>query len=253
MDDGQQGQTGPEPARQPPPKPPGSPPDPSREWWRAASDAPDSELGQEPAGARIPPRPASPPRPVGPAAEDGPDGDEPSTRDEVRETWREHGQDAVEAAHEIGAYIGDAIAAHLPDPQAAAQRRGLDIRWMHLRINIPAIVITLLGVWRGDSLADHTFRLIHRDGLLAPFGVILLFGLLILILATLPIGGPLLSAVSHLITWLTTGIVRGVRQGWNLPYIGYLLRLVLAVACWSCVIAVIILAGRGIIHILTGV
>jgi hypothetical protein len=248
----------------------GGPDGAADEWWR------------KPAPPPAPAPPARPPEIPGPRTEPpggpgtagpGADGDpapeaEPSgahggaagsewwrftgVREEWRDTWSTEGQEGIAAAHEIGAHIGEAIASHLPDPHAAAARRGLDLRWLLLKYNVPAILIALVVTWGGHSGVDRMVHSIRRDGLFAPVGVVLFFVLLVVILMVLPVGAVLGQAVSHLVSSLAHGLVRVLGRAWSTPYIGYVLRLVVAVVVWSFVLAVGRLAGRGLIHFLTG-
>lgn len=173
-------------------------------------------------------------------------------RDEVRDAWATHGQEGLQAAHEIGAQIGEAVAAHLPDPYAAADRRGLDLRWLRLKVNVPAVLIALLVTWRGQSAVDRMTHTVATDGIFAPLGWVLLPALLLGLLMLLPLGSALGHAFAELIVALARSLATLTARAWQVPYIGYLLRLVVAVAAWSFVIAIVRLIGRTVIHWLTG-
>ncbi|MET9415359.1 hypothetical protein ABZY03_14480 [Streptomyces klenkii] len=164
-----------------------------------------------------------------------------------------HGSEGIAAAHEIGAHIGEAISAHLPDPHAAAAKRGLDIRWMRLKYNVPAMVFALLVTWGGQSAVDRMSASIAKNGVFAPIGWVLMAGLLLLVLLVLPIGSWLGAAFANLIASILHGLVRLFGRAWKTPYIGYVLRLAVAVAVWSFVIAIGRLIARAVIHFLTGV
>ncbi|MCD9145482.1 hypothetical protein [Streptomyces albireticuli] len=175
-------------------------------------------------------------------------------REEFREAdaWAAHGSEGVAAAHEIGAYIGEAISARLPDPHAAAARRGLDIRWMRLKYNVPAILFALLVTWGGRSTVDRMTASVAEGGVFAPLGWVLMAGLVLGALVLLPIGSWLGTALAGLFASVLHGMVRLFGRAWKTPYIGYLLRLLVAVAVWSFLIAAGRLMGRAVIHFLTG-
>jgi hypothetical protein len=213
-----------------------------------------------------PPMPSQPPRvkqplppmtPDAPPDPDGPEGDREGrewwrtadVRDELRDDWENTGREGLQAAYEIGAQIGEAVAAHLPDPYAAAQRRGLDLRWLHLGINIPALAVSLLVTWGGQSPADHLTGYAAREGLFAPLGWVLLPALVLAVLMVLP-GGVLLGG---LISGAARGVVALLRRAWAVPLAGYVLRLAVATAGWSFVVAAGHLTGRAAINWLTGV
>lgn len=234
----------------------------AEEWWRKPAPPPP---GQPP---RVPSPRAEPPGGPGPGGS-GPADDRspeavpgeggaqpwlgiPGIRSEWADTWPTQAPEGIAAAHEIGAYIGDAITAHLPDPHAAAAKRGLDLRWLGLKYNIPGVLIAALVTWGGHSGVDRMTSSISRDGLFAPLGVVLLFGLLIGVLMVLPVGAVLGSMVSHVVSAVTHGLVRLVGRAWSTPYIGYVLRVFVAVVAWSFVLAVVRIAGRGLIHFMTG-
>ncbi|MFE2195610.1 hypothetical protein ACFXAQ_32975 [Streptomyces olivaceus] len=236
------------------------------EWWRNAAATPTADgTGQEAAGSVSQPLPPEVPRPrdgsaAPESAEASPepgegrewwDGD--SVRGELRDAWNTQGAEAVAAAHEIGSYIGSAIADHLPDPHAAAAKRGLDIRWLHLKINLPAIALATLVTWGGQSTLDRMARAIATDGVLAPIGGVLLFALVLMALRVLPVGGMLFDAVAHLFTALVGGLITLVQRAWGAPGTGYLLRVLAATLLWAFVIALLFVGGRGAINFLTGV
>ncbi|MEV5904947.1 hypothetical protein, partial [Streptomyces sp. NPDC052127] len=174
-------------------------------------------------------------------------------RGEMRDAWDTHGMEGVAAAHEIGAHIGDAIAAHLPDPHAAAARRGLDIRWMRLKYNVPALVLSGLATWRGRSPAERMVRYVGENGALAPVGWLVMAALVVGCLMLTPIGSALGSALAGLISQLISGAVRSVQRAWSAPVIGYVLKVIVATIVWSFLIALAVLAGRSAIRFLTGV
>ncbi|WP_371793765.1 hypothetical protein OG285_38405 [Streptomyces sp. NBC_01471] len=211
---------------------------PAQDWWRTPPPPDDADQ----------PSPGAP----------GPDSDGPGqgrwegVREEWRDTWATHGQDGVQAAHEIGAQIGEAVAAHLPDPHAAADRRGLDIRWLLLKYNIPGIAIALLVTWGGHSAAYRMTQSVAHEGAFAPLGWVLMGGLVLGAFMMLPIGSWLGTAFAGLVSTMVRGLSTLIARAWSTPYIGYLLRLAVAVAVWSFVIAVVRLLGRMVIHFLTG-
>lgn len=238
-----------------------------QEWWRRPPEPAPPEIPApraEPSPQPPPQEPAEPGRAEAPGpAPSGPDtAAEPSepaewwrssdVREEWRDTWATHGQEGIAAAHEIGAHIGEAISAHLPDPHAAAARRGLDIRWLRLKYNVPAVAFALLVTWRGQSAVDRMSASVTEDGIFAPLGWVLLFALALGVFLLLPIGSWLGSALAGLVTAVVHGLVRLFGRAWKTPYIGYLLRLAVAVAAWSFVIAVARLVGRGAVRLLTG-
>ncbi|MDX2567500.1 hypothetical protein [Streptomyces scabiei] len=230
---------------------------PEGEWWRRP--APPTEVPaprSEPAAGPGPDAPVQPSGDHGQDAGDGAAGQEwwrsSDVREEWRDTWATHGQDGIAAATEIGSYIGDAIASRLPDPHAAAAKRGLDLRWLRLKYNIPALFIALLVTWRSQTAVDRMTNFVAEDGIFAPLGAVLLFVLLLGLLMVLPIGSWLASAFSDLVSWLVTGLIRLTGKAWTTPYIGYVLRLIVAVAIWSFVIAVVRVIGRAALHFLTG-
>jgi hypothetical protein len=181
--------------------------------------------------------------------------------DDVREDLRgdcgEQASEASAAAHELGfqlqqaaGTISDAVAA---TAYPAAKERGLDFRWMRLSINAPAIVLALLATWGGRTATDRMVQTVAEDGLFAPLGVVLFFVLAGGLLLLTPIGTPLAQALAHVVTAVGQGLVSLVRRAWSAPVAGYLMRLVLAVFAWAFVFAVVRVAGRAILHWLTGV
>jgi len=216
----------------------------------------------QPLPADAPPMPSEPPsvkQPLPPLAtgedlgDDGSAGQEwwrtADVREELREAWDTHGHDAMHAAAEIGAQIGAVIAAHLPDPYAAAQQRNLDLRWLRLGLNIPALALALLATWGGQSPADRMTHYAAREGPWAPLGWVLLPALVLAALMALPSGGVLGTVAGG----LARGAVALLRRAWAVPYLGFVLRLAAAVAAWSLAVAVAHRAGRAAIHLLTGV
>lgn len=177
----------------------------------------------------------------------------PDLRGELRDTWAEHGREGWQAAQEIGAAVGQAVAAHLPDPYAAAQRRGLDLRWLRLGVNVPAALLSVGVTWGGRSAEDRMAAGIHHGGLLAPVGWVLLPVLVLGVLMVLPLGGVLGAAVGGLVSALVRAAVGVLRRAWSVPYLGYVLRLAAAVAVWAFFLAAARLVGRGVITVLTGV
>jgi hypothetical protein len=229
---------------------------PDREWWH---DIP-------PAPPETPPRPDAPPAPPadGPAGHSG----DPSeggergpgrdwwrgedVREELRDTWATHGSEGIQAATEIGTYIGNAITSHLPNPHAAAEQRGLDIRWMRLKYNIPAILLSLLVTWRGQNATGHLGQAVISGGLFGLIGWAMAFTIPLLLLALLPIRTIAFTVLSTVSGWVLRGLTKVFGWAWKAPGAGYLLRLAIAVALWSTVLLVLQAVGRGLIHLLTG-
>ncbi|MEU3330047.1 hypothetical protein ABZ709_31675 [Streptomyces albus] len=254
---------------------------PGREWWRAADELGEDAAGIPPKPSHapgeeapgVPPKPSHAPGEPAPETAGEPDSDpapesetEPGpeksaggpdwwdgehVRGEWREAWATHGQEAVVAAHEIGAHIGEAISSRL-DPHAAAAKRGLDIRWMRLKYNLPGIALALLVTWGGKSATDRMVATVAEGGVFAPLGWLLLAGLLLLVLMFLPIGSWLGSMFSTLVASVTRGAVSLFGWAWRRPYIGYVLRVLVAVAAWSFIFAVVAQVWRGVVHLLTG-
>lgn len=248
---------------------------PGYEWWRAADEPGDDAAGIPPEPSHAPGEevPGVPPKPShapgepapeavgepepGPAPEPGPEKPGPDwwdgehARGEWREAWSTHGQEAVVAAHEIGAHIGEAISSRL-DPHAAAAKRGLDIRWMRLKYNIPGIALALLVTWGGKSSTDRMVAAVAAGGVFAPLGWLLLFGLLLLVLMFLPVGSWLGAMFSNVVASVTRGAVAFLGWAWRRPYIGYVLRVLVAVLVWSFIFAVVAQVWRGAVHLLTG-
>lgn len=230
--------------------------------------------GGHPLPPDAPPMPSEPPRakqPLPPPADDadtdpGLEGDGASgrewwrtaadmrdeLRDELREVWDTDGQEAMQAAAEIGAQIGQAVAAaaaRLPDPYAAGQRHGLDLRWLRLGVTVPGLALALLATWGGQSPADRMTHYAAREGLWAPLGWVLLPAMILAMLPALPGGG----VVGAVLGGLARGITALLRRAWAVPVLGYLLRLAVAVAAWSLAFAGARLVGRSALHVLTGV
>jgi hypothetical protein len=224
----------------PPGVPPGAPPMPSQ-----PPDMPPGPLKE----------PLPPEAPRTPGAESDAEGERQEwwrsadVREEIREAWTTHGREGLDTALEIGAQIGEAISSRLPDPYAAAQTRGLDLRWLRLGLNVPALMIALLVRWGGRSPQNRVVGYVARDGVLAPLGWVLLPVLVLAALGALPFGG----VFGALLGVLARGAVALLRRAWAVPYAGYLLRLAVAVAAWSFVIAAARVAGRVVITWLTGV
>ncbi|MFG2533535.1 hypothetical protein [Streptomyces sp. NPDC048516] len=238
-----------------------------------SSDArePTPDPGSASAVPPPPSRPPDAPPPPGPApdpADSPPPPDEdwwrwPAVRDELRDEWTEQSAEALEAtkeigaqmgaALEIGAQIGDAIADRLPDPYAAADKKGLDLRWLRLGINVPALLIAGAAWWWRIGPAVAVAEEVRGDGILAPFGWVLLVLLLVGVLMLLPLGSMLASALSALVTQATSLVWAGLVKAWRTRYLGYLLRLVLAVIAWVVIIGVVRMAWRLTITWLTGV
>lgn len=235
----------------------GTPDGGGEEWWRKPAPPPAP--------------PAAPPRIPGPRTDPPPNAGDPpggspqpppppadGTQDSgwfdgVRSQWQSD-QDGMAAASAVGAQIGEAISSHLGGAQASPPPtpRKLDLRWLLLKYNIPGILLALLVTWRGHTGTGGMADFIHRDGLFAPLGAVVFVVLLIGILMVLPVGAFLGEAVSHLIAWLTTGFARLIARAWSTRYTGYVLRVGVAVVVWSFVLAVGEIAGRGLIHVLTG-
>ncbi|MCY0930903.1 hypothetical protein OTB20_32865 [Streptomyces sp. H27-H1] len=173
-------------------------------------------------------------------------------REEWRDTWSEHGQEGLQAAHEIGVTIGEAVISHLPSPEAAAEKRGLDIRWLRLKYNVPAIALALLVTWNGESLAGSVARSIAVNGPFALLGWILLPALALGLLMLTPIGGPLGHVLVDLIRTVLYGLGRVVARAWTTTFTGYLLRLVAAVVVWGVIFGVTRLIWRVAVNWLTG-
>lgn len=177
-------------------------------------------------------------------------------RGELREDWHststEAGVAAQELSHQLQQAAGTISDAVAGATYPAAAKRGLDIRWMRLSINIPAVFIALLVTYGGRTATDRMTGVLIEDGPFAPLGWVLFAVLLLGIVMVLPIGTPLAHAIGHLVQWAASGLVTVLRRGWQTPVIGYLLRLGLAAFVWSFIFAVLYVGGRGIIHWLTG-
>ncbi|MEV7835377.1 hypothetical protein AB0P12_32855 [Streptomyces subrutilus] len=220
----------------------------------AGGDAGGGRTPYPPAPKVPPPRPPEPADPAEAAAEAVPAEDwwrYSDVRQEWADTWASEGQEARDAAWEIGAQIGEAVAAHLPAPDlppAEAGWRGLDLSWLGLKYNVPGIALALLVTWRGTSAVDRMTAAVSEDGVLAPVGWLLLLFLVGLAVMVLPIGQLLADVVARIVQGLAVLTVRT----WRAPYIGYVLRLLVAVAAWAFIIAVLRVGGRAAINLLTG-
>ncbi|MFD5064509.1 hypothetical protein [Streptomyces sp. NPDC058394] len=219
---------------------PGIPPaaaEPDPEWWRApATGVPEWAVDADsapPPGAGVPGVPEQGHWP-------GADSDAGAV----------HGMEGIVAAHEIGAQIGEAISSHLPGAQE--QSRKLDLRWLLLKYNVPGVLLSLLVTWGGRSSVDRVAASVSEDGIFAPVGVVLCFVLVGLVLMVLPIGSWLGAALGHMVSAVAVGLVRLSKRAWTTPYIGYLMRLAVAVVVWSFVIAVVRVIWRAAVHFLTG-
>ncbi|MDX3232498.1 hypothetical protein [Streptomyces sp. ME19-01-6] len=159
---------------------------------------------------------------------------------------------AHEIGQEIGVTISETVAAHLPNPHAAAQKRGLDIRWLRLKYNVPGILIATLVTWGDDSLAEAMARSLAEGGPLALLGWPLMFFLVLGLVMVTPLGGALGGVLMDAFRAVLQGLGRLIGRFWRVQYTGYLLRLIVAVFAWSVVIALARLIGRAVIHFLTG-
>ncbi|WP_124266666.1 hypothetical protein [Streptomyces sp. ADI98-10] len=209
-------------------------PGPEPEWWRKPPPEDPVDVSEDPA----------------PLGREG----APATSD--AEHWpgagieAGHGMEGIVAAHEIGAHIGEAISSHLPGAQG--ESRKLDLRWLLLRYNVPGLAVALLVTWEGRSSFDRMADLAARDGILAPVGVVLCVVLVGLLLTMLPVGSQLGAAVGHVVSALLAGVVQLVRRAWGVRYVGYLLRVAVAVVVWSVVLAVGRVVWREAVLFLTG-
>ncbi|MGA4954070.1 hypothetical protein [Streptomyces lydicamycinicus] len=186
----------------------------------------------------------------------------------MRDAWEEHAPAAREAmgdirrsavdgaaqAVEVGAMIGDAIADRLPPgPTEAARKRGLDLRWLRLELNIPGLVIAG-AAWRwGIGPAETAVGISQQDGPLAPAGWVLLVVMLLGALTLLPVGSHLASAVAHLVTALSGALWRGLARAWHARVLGYVLRLAADTVAWVLIIGFVRLIWRALVTWLTGV
>lgn len=219
------------------PLPPETPPPPSQSPPAVPDDLPDKAATDE-----------------GTPGRDWWDGD--GVRDELRDAWGTEGEEAAAAAREVG-YQMQQAAGHISDAVAAtaypaAARHGLDIRWMRLSINLPAVALALLATWGGRTATERMTHAMTVDGLLAPLGWVLLAGLLLLVIMFLPLAGPLTHFLGHVFAAAGQVLVSAVQRGWRTPGIGYVMRLVIAWTVWAFTFGVMGVAGRGIIHWLTG-
>ncbi|MFE6743892.1 ICP22 family protein [Streptomyces tubercidicus] len=182
--------------------------------------------------------------------------------DAARDAWAEHAPEAQAAWHEIGAQlgqaseigaqIGDAIADRL-DPNVPAQKRGLDISWLHLGLNIPALAMALAAwVW-GVGPAAALVQTVRVEGAFAPLGWVVVVVGAVAILALVPVGTALASVVAHLVM-AVVGLARSaLARAWRMRYVGYLLRLVLTTLLWVVALGFLRFAWRLTITWLTGV
>ncbi|MFJ2203323.1 hypothetical protein [Streptomyces violaceusniger] len=229
----------PEEERQPPP-----PEAPATEWWRLPAQPP------------VPPPPAHPPAAPGEAPAAGADAPEAAPPAPPFGDPPGPVPEGLHSAHEIGAEIGmtigEAVVAHLPDPHAAAARRGLDIRWMRLKINVPAVLVALVATWGGGGLADAMAHSVAESGPFALLGWILLPAIVVGLVLLTPVGGVLGRVLVDILRGVLQGVGRLWVRGWRMRGIGYVLRLVVAVGIWSVLLSVLRLTGRALIHLLTG-
>lgn len=221
-------------------------------------DPTEGAVPYPPAPKVPPPRPAYQPEPE--PADTGQDPELidwwrlPDARQDPQDSWSGEGQEAQETAWAIGAQIGEAVAAHLPAPPgppptpAEQGWRGLDLAWLGLKYNVPAVFFALLATWRGQSAVDGMTRSVTEDGIFAPLGWVLLIGLFVLAVMVLPFGHFLAELFASLFRGLTHLIVRA----WTARYFGYLLRLLVAIAAWSFVIALLRVGGRAALNWMTG-
>ncbi|MGR8012206.1 hypothetical protein [Streptomyces hypolithicus] len=231
---------------------------PDPDWWRSPAPlSPEAAAGPPPSSPpSFTPAPGSAAGTAGPEAGDDGSGAGPGrwtgVREEWSDTWATHGQEGIAAAHEIAVTIGEAVVSHLPSPETAAEKRGLDIRWLRLKYNVPAIALALLATWNGDSLAGSVARSIAMNGPFALLGWILLPALALGLLMLTPIGGPLGSVLVDLIRTVLFGLGRVVARAWHTAFTGYLLRLVAAVVVWGVIFGVARLLWRVAVNWLTG-
>uniref|UniRef100_UPI003F4917ED hypothetical protein n=1 Tax=Streptomyces sp. CA-136453 TaxID=3240050 RepID=UPI003F4917ED len=173
-------------------------------------------------------------------------------REDWRETWSVHGSEGLEAAHEIAVTIGEAVVSHLPSPEAAAEKRGLDIRWLRLKYNVPAVFFASLVTWGGSTLSDGVANTLTHDGPFGLLGWVLMPLLLLGVLMVTPVGGPVGKLFFDILRRVLSGLGRLVARAWSVTLTGYLLRLVAATAVWAVVLGIARLIGRVAINWLTG-
>ncbi|MFI5621566.1 hypothetical protein [Streptomyces sp. NPDC051567] len=252
MTDGQQG-AGWEPVDEAAPyvPVPGAPPRPDYPPEAGAEAAPEAGAGAGgEAGGDLDVAPGAAPGPGETEAE----ADWWRHPDPGQDAWADPGHDAREAAWEVGAQIGEAVAAHLPAPPgppptpAEQGWRGLDLRWLGLKYNLPAAPLAVLATWRGESAVTRVTRAVTEGGIFAPLGWVLLVVLVGLAVMMLPMGGVFAALAGTVLRGLTALTVRA----WKARYISYLLRLLLAVACWAFVIAVLRVVGGTALNWMTG-
>ncbi|MEU4352809.1 hypothetical protein [Streptomyces sp. NPDC023838] len=215
------------------------------EWWRVPPP-------------QDPPAPENPPAPgEDPAFKDAPAWGEqeagPGPADDDAWPVAVHGSAGLEAAHEIAVTIGEAVVSHLPNVPAAAEQRGLDLRWLHLKVNVPAVLVALGVTWGGSSFSDAVAHTAATDGPLGLLGWVLLPALAIGFLMVAPIGGVFGRVVVDVIRNVLYGVGALVSRAWSTAYTGYLLRLAAAIVGWAVVFAVVRVIGRAVIRWLTGV
>lgn len=224
------------------------------EWWRAAAPLPPQAPPSAPSPRAGSDWAIEAGRPA-PGDEGEPDGrwQRDQVRGEWRDTWATHGQEGIAAATEIGSYIGDAIASRLPDPHAAAEKRGLDIRWMRLKYNVPAILISLVVTWRGETASGHLGEAIATGGIFGLIGWVMALTIPLLFITVLPIRTVAITILSTVSAWVLRGLTQIFGWAWKAPVAGYLLRLVVAVAIWSTAFLILRAIGRGLLRFFTGV
>ncbi|MEV7417714.1 hypothetical protein [Streptomyces sp. NPDC089919] len=173
----------------------------------------------------------------------------PDPRTETEQAWAEEGHQSREAAWEVGAAIGEAVAAHLPGPPPSPAERGLDLSWMRLKYTAPALLIAVVMAVRGAGPARAFTKSVADDGLFAPLGAVFLVAAVLLALSLLPVG--------NLFAGLIGSVLRGVGivlvRAWHARVFGYVLRLLAAVVAWLIIIAVLRVVGRTALNWLTGV
>ena len=237
---------------------------PATEWWRAAPPPPEAPPAAEPApnGAQQPSFKPAPDWSKAPAPEPadgtGDDAQEPGSGylgrvgEDWRETWSVHGSEALDAAHEVAVTMAEAVVNHLPNPEAAAQRHGLDIRWLRLKYNVPAVFFASLVTWGGSSLSDGVVHTLSHDGPFGLLGWVLMPLLLLGVLMVTPVGGPVGKLFFDILRRVLSGLGRLVARAWSVTLTGYLLRLVAATSVWAVVLGIARLIGRVAINWLTG-
>ncbi|TGA85746.1 hypothetical protein E4099_30750 [Streptomyces palmae] len=160
--------------------------------------------------------------------------------------------EGVQIAHEVAVTIGEAVVSHLPDVHGAAAQRGLDIRWMRLKINIPGFVLGLMVVWSGNSLISAMAQTVKESGPFGLLGWLLVPAVMVGLVMVTPVGGSLGRALIAALQPILGGIGRLLARGWHVRGVGYVLRVAVAMAVWSLTIAILAVVGRALIHLLTG-